>query len=51
MNNLVNELRQARSELITAIEKVGGDKSRDQFIGDWNLKDLVAHLSQIKSLL
>ena len=45
MNSLVNELSEARKELIKTVDKVNKNKVNDRLIGDWSLKDLVSHLT------
>lgn len=45
MNCLIDELAKARKELITTIDKVSKNKIDNPFLGDWNLKDLVSHLT------
>lgn len=45
MNNLIQELAKARTEIITAIDKVDKNKINITFLEEWNLKDLVSHLT------
>ncbi|OGC52141.1 hypothetical protein A2982_01480 [candidate division WWE3 bacterium RIFCSPLOWO2_01_FULL_39_13] len=45
MNKLVDDLTQARKSIIDAVSKLTSNKQNVQLAGDWNLKDLIAHLT------
>lgn len=45
MNNLVQELIDARKSVIEAVEKVDKSKRAKVFVGEWALKDMLAHLT------
>lgn len=45
MESLVDELRLARTAVIEAVSKVARNKREVVFLGDWTLKDLIAHLT------
>jgi hypothetical protein len=45
MNKLVKELDDARVAVTEAVSKIAKDKREAVLLGDWSLKDIVAHLS------
>jgi len=45
MNPLVNTLVKARSELLETVDKIDQEKADKVIIGNWNLKDIIAHLT------
>lgn len=45
MNQLVNDLARAREELLETIEKIDQKKAVKVILGEWSLKDIVAHLT------
>lgn len=45
VENLVDELKEARTAVVKAVSKVPINKREVVFLGDWSLKDLIAHLT------
>ena len=45
MNKLISDLKNARQELISIIDKVPENRRNTKFLGTWSLKNIVAHLT------
>ena len=45
MNKLIKELINARKQVIEAVARVDKSKQAKAFVGEWTLKDIIAHLS------
>ena len=45
MNELISDLENSRTELLSVIDRVPENKRNTWFLGTWSLKDIVAHLT------
>lgn len=45
MNNLVEDFKTAREDFISVVEGFSADRRSVPLLGNWSLKDLLAHLS------
>lgn len=45
MNPLCEEFREVREEFIKAVDSVPKNRRNEVFLGEWNLKDMLAHLT------